>query len=173
MRAADLTIIGQANPDSRSGSAWRPEGIVGACGRPVLVVPYVGHYAHIGRRVLVAWDASREAVRALNNALPLIGNAQAVTLLNVRARDRDFERDRSSIRSVLRHLARHGIAARSDERVSAGNTACDVLLNRAADLGADLIVAGGRYRPQLHEALVGGISRGLFRHMTTPVLMSH
>lgn len=171
-RAADLTIIGQANPDTRSGSAWRPEEIVTACGRPVLLIPYVGRYAHTGRRVLVAWDASREAVRALNDALPLIGNAQTVTLLNVRARDRDFGQDRSSTRCALRHLARHGIAARSEERVSGGDTACDVLLNRAADLGADLIIAGGCCRSRLHEALGGGVSRGLFRHMTAPVLMS-
>jgi nucleotide-binding universal stress UspA family protein len=172
-RAADLIIIGQANPDRRLGSASRPEEIVLACGRPVLLVPYVGSYPRVGRRVLVAWDGSREAARALNDALPLIANAETVTLLTVRARDKDFGRDRSPTRSILRHLARHGIVARLDERPSGDNTACDVLLNRAVDLSADLIVAGAARYSRLLEALLGSVSGGLFRHMTVPVLMSH
>ena len=87
-QAADLVIIGQVKPDARPAPTWRPEEIVVCCGRPVLMVPYVGSYTHVGRRVLVAWDSSREAVRALNDALPLIHGADEVTLITVRARAR-------------------------------------------------------------------------------------
>ena len=52
-------------------------------------------------------------------------------------------------------------------------TISDLLLSRAADLGADMIVAGAYHHSQLREALIGGVSRDLLRHMTVPVLMSH
>ena len=91
-QAADLVIIGQVKPDARPAPTWRPEEIVVCCGRPVLMVPYVGSYSHVGRRVLVAWDGSREAVRALNDALPLIYGADEVTLITVRARRRTAPR---------------------------------------------------------------------------------
>ena len=112
-QAADLVIIGQVKPDARPAPTWRPEEIVVCCGRPVLMVPYVGSYTHVGRRVLVAWDSSREAVRALNDALPLIHGADEVTLITVRARAKDLEPGGMSTERVVRHLARHGIAARA------------------------------------------------------------
>lgn len=172
-RAADLIILGQINPDARPASAWRPERIVVACGRPVLLVPYVGSFAQVGRRVLIAWDGSREAVRALNDALPLIANAEAVTVMTVRARERDFERDRPSMERIIRHLALHGVVARSAETPQGGVAISEVLLSGAVDITADLIVAGAYHHSQVREALIGGVSRGLFQHMTVPVLMSH
>jgi hypothetical protein len=59
-QAADLVIIGQVMPDARPAPTWRPEEIVVCCGRPVLMVPYVGNYPQVGRRVLVAWDSTHE-----------------------------------------------------------------------------------------------------------------
>ena len=172
-RAADLIIIGQVNPHARHASAMRPEEIVVACGRPVLMVPYMGSYAQVGRRVLVAWDGSREAARALNDALPVISNAEAVTVTTVRAHGKDSERDHVSMNRIIRHLTRHGVAVRAEEMLRGSNTIADVLLSRAADYAVDLIVAGAYHHSPLREALVGGVSRGLFQHMTVPVLMSH
>jgi nucleotide-binding universal stress UspA family protein len=172
-RAADLIIIGQTDPGARVAPAWRPEEIVVGCGRPVLMVPYVGSYAQVGRRVLVAWDGSREAVRALNDALPLISAAEAVTVMTVRARAKDLRQDTVLTERIIRHLARHGIAARAEEALQVGTSASDVLLSRSADLAADLIVAGAYHHAPLREALLGGVSRELFHHMTLPVLMSH
>jgi len=172
-QAVDLIILGQIDPDARPAPALRPEKIVVACGRPALMVPYVGSFAQVGRRVLIAWDGSREAVRALNDALPLIGNAEEVTVMTVRARERDFERDRPSMERILRHLALHGVVARSVQTPHGGNTVSDVLLSGAVDIAADLIVAGAFHHSQMREALIGGVSRGLFQHMTVPVLMSH
>lgn len=173
-RAADLTIIGQANPYlRRSAPAWRPEKIVVACGRPVLMVPYIGSYDQVGRRVLVAWDGSREATRALNDALPVISDAETVTVMTVRARERECGRDHSALDRIIRHLTRHDMVVRAEETVRDGSAVSDMLLSRAADFAVDLIVAGASHHSAWHEALVGGVSRKLFQHMTVPVLMSH
>jgi nucleotide-binding universal stress UspA family protein len=172
-QSADLVIIGQVNPGARPAPTWRPDEIVVCCGRPVLMVPYIGRYTQVGRRVLVAWDSSREAVRALNDALPLIRGADEVTVMTVRARAKDLEPGGISMERVVRHLARHGIAARAVQALHLGSAISDELLSRSVDLAADLIVAGAYHHSQLRETLLGGVSRGLFQHMTLPVLMSH
>jgi nucleotide-binding universal stress UspA family protein len=172
-QAADLVIIGQVNPAARPAPTWQPDEIVVCCGRPVLMVPYIGSYTHIGRRVLVAWDRSREAVRALNDALPLIRGADEVTVMTLRARARDLEPGSMSMEPLVRHLARHGIAARAVQALHLGSSVSDELLSRSVDLAADLIVAGAYHHSQLRETLLGGVSKELFQHMTLPVLMSH
>lgn len=172
-RTAGLVVIGQLNPNDRLTPPWRLEDIVVGCGRPVLMVPYAGSFAQIGRRVLIAWDGSREAVRALNDALPMIGGAESVTVMTVRASARDIERDHLSMERIVRHLARHGITARANETMQNDIAISDVLLSSATDLSADLIVAGAYHHSPLRESLIGGVSRELFQHMTVPVLMSH
>ena len=141
--------------------------------RPVLVVPYAGAFDSVGKRVLVAWDGSREAVRAVNDALPLLGEAEAVTVISIGPRETELERRRTSLERIVGHLQRHAILARLEESVQGGIAVSDVLLSRAADLAADLIVAGLYHHSQLREALIGGVSRDLLDHMTVPVLMSH
>jgi nucleotide-binding universal stress UspA family protein len=172
-RSADLIVVGQVNPGARPAPTWRPEEIVTSCGRPVLMVPYIGNYPRIGRRVLIAWDGSREAVRAINDAVPLISAADAVTVMTVRARAKDLNQDSRPTDLILRHLTRHGITARAVEALQVGASVSDVLLSRSVDLAADLIVAGAYNHSQLRETLLGGVSRELFQHMTLPVLMSH
>ena len=97
-------------------------------------MPYAGAFGVVGRRVLVAWDGTREASRALHDALPLIGKAEAVTVMTVRAREASFERDAPSLERIVRHLERHGIAARTDETLHGDVPIADLLLSRAADL---------------------------------------
>jgi nucleotide-binding universal stress UspA family protein len=169
----DLVVIGQTKPDARPAPKWRPEEVVVSCGRPVLMVPYIGNYSRIGRRVLVAWDGSREAVRALNDALPLIRDAEQITLMTVRSRTKDVDRSADSTERIVRHLGRHGIAARHSQALVLGGNVSDELLSRSVDLAADLLVAGAYHHSQLRESLMGGVSRELFQHMTLPVLMSH
>jgi len=164
-KSFDLMITGQLSPDTRF-AAFAPEHIAVGTARPVLVVPYAGVFESVGKRVLVAWDDSREAVRAVNDALPLLGEAEAVTVMSIGPRETELERRRTS-------LERHAIATRLEESVQGGIAVSDVLLSRAADLAADLIVAGLYHHSQLREALIGGVSRDLLDHMTVPVLMSH
>jgi nucleotide-binding universal stress UspA family protein len=171
-KAFDLTILGQLSPEIRS-TGFRPDEIIIATGRPVLVVPYAGAFDTVGRRVLVAWDGTREAARAANDALPLLENAEAVTVMFVGTRETALAEHRPSIERIVHHLERHGIPARAEETLEGDLRISDVLLSRAADLAVDLIVAGAYHHSQLREALVGGVSRELLDHMTVPVLMSH
>jgi nucleotide-binding universal stress UspA family protein len=173
-RTADLIVMGQINPHAGAVPPWyRPEEIVVHCGRPVLMVPYIGTFEELGRRVLIAWDGSREAVRALNDALPIITAARIVTLMTIRPDFRGFQSERVAMQNMLRHLARHDVIARIDETIRGDSTIHDVLLSRSVDLAVDMIVAGAYHRSPLREALIGGVSRGLLQHMTVPVLMSH
>ena len=139
----------------------------------MLILPYVGNFATIGERALIAWDETREATRAVNDALPLLARAKTVTVITVFTQQSEFERAHVGLRRVVHHLERHGIPARAEEAIRGDLAISDVLLSRAADLGADLIVAGAYHHSQLREALLGGVSRELLQHMTVPVLMSH
>lgn len=173
-KAADLAILGQFPGDNTGGVTWlRPDDLMIDTGRPVLVTPYAGTFEFVGRRVLVAWDGTREANRALHDALPLIGGAEAVTVMHVGVPQTDLDRDRPWLERIVRHLGRHGIKAQPEESSRAGIAISEVLLSRAADLGADMIVAGAYHHAQLRERLLGGVSRDLLDHLTVPVLMSH
>jgi nucleotide-binding universal stress UspA family protein len=171
-KTVDLTILGQLSADSRS-NGFRPENIVVAAARPILITPYAGAFESVGRRALVAWDGTREAVRAVNDALPLLGNAEAVTVIYVGGQEASLDQHRASLERIVHHLLRHGIPAKPEETLQGDLAISDVLLSRAADLAADLIVAGAYHHSQLREALMGGVSRELLEHMTVPVLMSH
>jgi nucleotide-binding universal stress UspA family protein len=173
-KAADLVVLGQYSDNDPDAMSWlRPDDVMIDIGRPVLVVPCAGIFEHVGRRVLIAWDGTREANRALHDALPLIDSAEAVTVMHVGARQGDLDRDRHSLDHIVRHLGRHGISAQPEASLSNGVAISDFLLSRAADLGADMIVAGAYHHSPLRESLLGGVSRGLLDHMTVPVLMSH
>jgi nucleotide-binding universal stress UspA family protein len=174
-KSMDLTIMGQRPPTSRSDGAarFRPDDIVIATGRPILVIPYAGTFETVGKRILIAWDGTREANRALNDALPLLTNAEAVTVMFVGANERDLDQHRPALERIVGHLQRHGINTIPGETLRSGLAISDILLSRAADLAADLIVTGGYHHSPLREALIGGVSRDLLDHMTVPVLMSH
>ena len=172
-KATDLVIVGQHLPEAPVAAEFRPEEIVVACGRPVLVVPYAGNFASVGKRPLIAWDGTREATRAVHDALPLIAAAGVVTVVSVADRESDLARGHLSLERIVRHLERHGLTVRREEDVQAGLPVCDLLLSRASDLGADLIVAGAYHHSRFREALLGGVSRELLDHMTVPVLLSH
>lgn len=171
-RYADLVVIGQPEDEAADGAVL-PEGVVVECARPVLIVPYIGPRDTVGRRVLVAWNDSRESARALNDALPLLGAAAEVRVLAVNPppeAGRDLPYDCAE---VCTHLARHGVPAEAQHAVAPNLGVGDALLSRASDFGADLIVMGAYGHSRFREFLLGGASRHLLRHMTVPVLMSH
>lgn len=173
-RYADLAVLGQPEP----GQARLPEGAVDhvlfGAGRPALVVPYVGHYPAVGRKVLVGWNGSREAARALNDALPLLAGADEVWVVAFQRAPREGP-GRLPRLDVTAHLAAHGVKARYDVVLidPDGLDAADALLNRSFDEGCDLIVAGAHAQPGLSGPRAGGSTRSLLKAMTAPVLFSH
>ncbi len=173
-KSADLVILGQHPANETEGLVWlRPDDVMIEVGRPVLIVPEIGSFEHVGKRVLIAWDGTREANRALHDALPLLGDAERVTVVHIGAQQADLDRDRPWLERIVHHLARHGINAQPEESLHPAMSVQDALLSRAADLAADMIVAGAYHHSPLRESVFGGVSRGLLDHMMVPVLMSH
>lgn len=173
-RYADLTILGQLDPDRQADRIRpRPEQVALASGRPILMVPYAGHFATVGRRVVIGWNATREAARAVNDAMPLLTAADIVTVLMVDPRGGPDGHGDVPGADISLHLARHGVKAEIERTVSADLPVGEVLLSRAADLAADLLVMGAYGHSRARELLLGGATRSLLRSMTIPVLMSH
>lgn len=169
-RYADLTVIGQPDPDSAPAEYLNlPDNLVMEAGRPLLVVPYAGVTKPVGDTVVVAWNASREAARAMAGALPILEKARSVHVLTV-----DPERiGEVQGARIAAYLARHGIQAQIVRTSAADMDVGDILLNHAADRGADLVVMGAYGHSRFREVILGGVSRHVIQHMTVPVLMTH
>jgi nucleotide-binding universal stress UspA family protein len=174
-RYVDLIVLGQPDPDDTQAVLFRPmpEEVVLAVGRPILVVPYAGNWEEIGQRVLVGWDSSREATRAINDAMPLLAGAEAVTVLAVDPAGGPAGHGEVPGADIALHLARHGVEATIEATVSAGIGAGNTLLSRASDLGADLLVMGAYGHSRVRELLLGGATRTILESMTLPILMAH
>jgi nucleotide-binding universal stress UspA family protein len=172
-RCSDLVIVGQSDVEHRVDGVADdfPQQVLLHSGAPVLVVPYACSFATIGRNVVVGWKDTREAARALRDALPLLAGAERVLLLEIGERPAPAE-SASSLAAAASWLASHAIAARTEHDAGPGD-AGDRLLSRAADLGADLIVVGGYGHSRLREWALGGVTRQLLRQMTVPTLLSH
>ena len=166
-RYADLVVAGQ--PEDPAGQALAAELVLGA-GRPVLFVPYAARFADTGKRVLVAWNASREAARAVSDALPLLARAEAVDIVAFAPGGDHGEIPASDI---ALYLARHGVKATAARDVAPGMDIGPRILSRAADAEADLIVMGAYGHSRLRELALGGATRTLLEAMTVPVLMAH
>lgn len=173
-RYADLLVVGQADPDDPAGSRNDlPEAMAFATGRPVLVVPQIGAQPSVGKTVLLCWNASRESARAAADALPFLRAADKVIVLIV---DPEISADGHGEEpgaDVALWLARHGVNITVQRDVAADAKTGEIILSRAADCGADLIVMGIYGHSRLREMVLGGVSRTLLASMTVPVLMSH
>ena len=178
-RAADLIITNQRDPDWQPSRLFdEPERLVLDSGRPVLIMPYAGHFPALGSRVMIAWNNRREATRAAFDALPLLKAAEEVRILWINPqKDRtDYGGDPADTlpaAAIAHTLARHGVKAVASESIAPDMKVADELLSRLADQGTDLLVMGCYGHSRLSELVFGGVSRDILKHMTVPVLMSH
>lgn len=171
-RGADLTIVGQASVDTPASTPPDlPEVVALSSGRPVLVVPFVAVHRPIGENVLLCWNGSRESARAAADSLPLLLTAKKVTVLSFRPNETAEEEGDAEL--AVEWLGRHGVAATVSEEVIGDEQVGDLVLSRAADLDADLIVMGIYGHTRVREMVLGGVSRTLLRSMTVPVFMAH
>jgi nucleotide-binding universal stress UspA family protein len=174
-RCADLVVLSQVDRDDPVArrAADLPAYILLGGARPVLLVPYAGAFATLGEHVLVAWDASVEAVRAVAGALALLERAARVSIVQV---DPPASEGEQAGADLARYLSQHGVACEVLSRHTEAGTdaaAGEALLSCAADLGADLIVMGGYGHLRVRELLLGGVTATLLATMTVPVLMTH
>jgi len=173
-RYADLVVIGQHDDDWTCGvSSDFQERLPLMAGRPVLVVPHSYERRPIGRRIAIAWNASREAARAVSDALPLLKRASYVHVGVFRPSHTPGAHGEEPGADIAAYLVRHGVkveVVRQDwSDVDVGNQ----LLSRAFDWQSDLIVMGAWGHSRASELLLGGVTRSLLRSMTVPVLMAH
>ncbi len=172
-RYADLCVVGQPNPYEPQDADAVTVTTVMTSGRPVLAIPFAGDFPVIGERVLVAWNASREAARALNDALPLMAGAKQVTVLAINPQRGVGGHGDVPAADIALHLARHGLKAEAAHTVAKDISDGEALLSYAADVGADLIIAGAYGHSRARELVFGGVTRTLIAEMTAPVLLSH
>ena len=171
-RAADLIIAAQTDPDwDLSPLMDFPERLALESGRPVLVVPYVGRYPEIGRNVVIAWKATREAARAAFDSLPILAQAEKVQVLEVRERHDGASHGPDPI--IAASLARHGIKATVRSSIATDMSVGNEIFSRLADADADLLVMGAYGHSRMREFVFGGATRHIARHMTVPTLFSH
>lgn len=174
-RYADLVVVSQAPIDDNRGAPAidMPETLVMGSGRPVLIVPRYGKFPTVGQQVLVAWKRTREATRAVHEALPILERAKSVRVVEFNPATDEVEQHIPGA-DIAAHLARHGVKVEvSSMTVSGDIEVGDAMLSTAADQGTDLLVMGAYGHSRLREFAFGGVSRHLLRHMTVPVLMSH
>ena len=172
---SDLVVLSQAQPGAIDHPSQQAlvERVILDSARPTLLLPHTGAFAHVGTKVLVAWDDSREAARALADALPILVQASRVEL--VRWREDTTDSDtllHARLEAVFRWLQRHGVGSHCHLATSHRGIA-ETILARAAEMDADLIVMGAYGHARWAERVLGGATRGTLRSMSMPMLMSH
>ncbi|WP_404381940.1 universal stress protein [Caenispirillum salinarum] len=176
-RHADLVVVGQYDRETDKGVVpedMTEQAILNA-GRPVLVVPYAGNFPKLTDHVMVAWNAGREAARALSDGMPLLTASRKASVLVIRGPNAEgeaagpgYDKD-----EVAHFLAGHGVT--SDLRTATAEQIgiVDMLLSRAADESVTLLLMGAHGHYGFPHILRGGVTRDMLRQMTVPVLFSH
>lgn len=171
-RYADLSIVGQTTDDGMN-ALWTPEDLLFAFGGPTLIVPHtIPRDYRVGGNILIAWDASREAKRAVADAMPFLVSAGTVTVIVVDPPRMTGRSDEAGV-ALVRHLDRHGVKATVSVVASSGRSVGQAIIDQAEALSADLIVMGAYGHMRMIEMVFGGATRTLLAHTPVPVLMSH
>jgi nucleotide-binding universal stress UspA family protein len=166
---SDLVVVGQESRRAARTNAL-VEPLVTGGGRPVLIVPAAGAFSGVGTRVLVAWKNGRETARALHDALPILQQAEQVTLLTVASEE---ESNQDQWEGIQEHLLNHGIRIREELQPVTSATLADSLLNHSCEGGFDLLVMGAHSPGSRRGSQLGKAAVQILREMTVPVLMSH
>lgn len=173
-RYADLVIMGQHDPEDKFIPKDLVEHTILNCGRPVLVIPRHGTFSTIGERIVLAWNASREAVRAMVDSQPLMAMARSVVVLSLSDAKSGTATGMVEVPRVdiIDYLASCGVSARLERAAGEDVGKMDLLLSRLCDLEADMVVMGGHGGNAL-SSLWGSDTRYVLEHMTVPVLLSN
>ncbi|MDG3440963.1 universal stress protein [Nitrospirillum amazonense] len=169
-RLADISVMAQVGETVGGEALLMLEAILLASARPLLIVPPAFRAEKgLGRRVLLAWNGSRESTQAVAQSLPLLKAAEAVTVIAVET----DKTEGAAGRDLAGYLAWHGIKAQVRQPMAEGRSVGALLLAAAADTGADLMVLGGYGHSRLREMILGGVTRHVLYNATLPVLLAH
>jgi nucleotide-binding universal stress UspA family protein len=148
-----------------------PDGMLLALGAPMLILPHYWKPSPVGENIVVAWNASREAIRAVHDAMPLLVKAKKVTIFTFSARESALH---ATSEMLSDHLLRHGVVAQISDWTDTGElSALEALFASLDTQDADLIVAGAFGHSRLFESLFGGVSLDMIRQPSMPFLLSH
>jgi nucleotide-binding universal stress UspA family protein len=170
-RRFDLVVVGQPEREKSVPEEVLGEGVLFESGRPVIFVPFIQKAGLKLDRVMVCWDGSRAATRAIADAMPFLQKAKQVEIVmvaNGRAKSGEIPGA-----DLGQHLARHGLTVEVKRITSPDIDVTATILSYAADCSADMIVMGGYGHSRLREFILGGATRGILETMTVPTLMSH
>ena len=170
-RRFDLAVVGQAEPETKMVEENIIEAALFGSGGPVIIVPYIQRAPLRLDHIMVCWDGSRAAARAIRDAIPFLRRAGRIEVVMV-TNDRD-KQDQIERPDIGAHLARHGLNVAIRRMPLVDVDVAGLLLSRAADEDVDFIVMGGYGHSRLREFVLGGVTRSMLRTMTVPVLMSH
>ena len=174
-RHCDLVIVGQSDPDSPTGAVDGdlPAYVAMTAGTPVLIVPYADLFPSVCMHALIAWNGSREARRAVQDAMPLLQAALRVEVVVFNPAERSDLLGGEPGTDIIRFLQRQGVDAEmTTENVRHGAMGAALLLLATAS-SADLLVMGCYGHTRFRELLLGGVTRDVLAAMTVPILMSH
>ena len=171
-RSADLIIAAQGDGSLLSESRADIEGFLFDSGRPVLLVPQIMTEPKPIRRVLLAWNGSREAARATFDALPFLKAADFVEIFSVNPPETPTQSPETAGAEIAATLARHGINAVLSTHSATDLDASAAIENRLADASIDLLVMGAYGHSRWREMLFGGVTRTLLQSMTALTLLS-
>jgi len=174
-RYADLCILDADIPAESASTGYQfSQEMLFTAGRPVLLVPAAGDFSVLGAHVAVAWNSSRAAARALNDALPLLECSEKTTVIAINPGDFIGAHGALPLSNLLEHLRRHGVSAQLVElaEVPMGAIA-EQLQEQALAVGADMVVAGAHGHIWLRDMILGSVTRDLLAHLRLPVMMSH
>ncbi|MBT8115484.1 MAG: universal stress protein [Arenicella sp.] len=171
---SDLVITNQAAYDPRRGvsNIGFINSLVLETGKPVLLIPTGWHEPDLGSKIVLGWDESREAVRAVQDALPLLKLADQVDVVSINYEGEDDVVDVSEITSYLkeRNVSNDFHLKVTDEHL---DTPEKVLINYCEVNDADLLVIGGYGHTRLREIILGGVTRHMVKNSDIPILLSH
>ncbi|MEQ1612209.1 MAG: universal stress protein [Hyphomicrobiaceae bacterium] len=174
-RHADMTFMGQPDSNEPGGSFQESllDGVMFASGRPVYIVPHIGRFEMPVRKAVIAWDGGKKAVRAVNDAIPLLeGRGGEVIILVINADQRRGAHGDNPGADIAGHLLRHGITAKIEKQIISEVSIDAAILNYLTDASADLLIMGAYGHSRLRERAFGGVTSMILQQMTTPVLMS-
>jgi nucleotide-binding universal stress UspA family protein len=167
-RFADLVVLGRRRQGQESAQDVMEAALMDS-GRPLLVAPEHAPTALLGT-VVIAWEDSPEAARAVFAAMPLLERAERIVILSVSG---DAAHEDATAERLARSLRWHHGAVSVAHIVREGRAAADVLLDEAKSRGATLMVMGGYSRSRLREAVFGGVTQRMLEGADLPVLLAH
>ena len=172
-RYHDLIVVEQTDRRTDELGWDAEEQCVLASGRPTLIVPHQGRFPTVGRRILIAWNGSREAARAIHGALPLIEKADRVDLLLGRSKEVFSSITRYPDLKITDYLRRHNPTIDARRFDASDADAGAAILKAAAQAQSDLLVMGAYGHSWFREWILGGATLHVLREMRVPVLMAH